>query len=118
MVKFIKNTLNIACVLSLQLFSYKYSSNHNIIDGCLPEMLNFLKNAQFICEDDFTKPKKVFYNTCLHSISRSGSIMDRMEIEEQSEEHILKDDLSEFYLLSLDIDIAFYGTKLKRTKEI
>ena len=44
--------------------------------------------------------------------------MDRMEIEEQSEEHILKDDLSEFHLLSLDIDIAFYGTKLKRTKEI
>jgi hypothetical protein len=43
--------------------------------------------------------------------------MDRTEIEEQSEEKVSKDDLSEFHLLSLDIDITFYGTKLKKTKK-
>lgn len=48
---------------------------------------------------------------------QKGCIMDRTEIEEQSEEQVSKDDLSEFHLLPLDIDIAFYGTKLKKTKK-
>ena len=43
--------------------------------------------------------------------------MDRTEIEEQSEEQVSKDELSEFHQLSLDIDIAFYGTKLKKTRK-
>ncbi len=43
--------------------------------------------------------------------------MDKLESEEQSEEQVLKDNLSEFHLRSLDIDIAFYGTKLKKTKK-
>ena len=43
--------------------------------------------------------------------------MDKVESKEQSEEQELKDDLSEFQLRSLDIDIAFYGTKLKKTKK-
>ncbi len=43
--------------------------------------------------------------------------MDKVESKEQSEEQELKDDLSEFQLRSLDIDIAFYGTKLKKLKK-
>jgi len=43
--------------------------------------------------------------------------MDRIEIEGLSEEKVLKDHRSEFYLHSLDIDIAFYGTKLKKLKK-
>jgi hypothetical protein len=43
--------------------------------------------------------------------------MDRTESEEQSEEQVSKDDLSEFHLRSMDIDIAFYGTKLKKLRK-
>lgn len=43
--------------------------------------------------------------------------MERTEKEEQSEEQISKDDLSEFHLRSMDLDIAFYGTKLKKLRK-
>lgn len=52
----------------------------------------------------------------IYSVQK-GRIMDRTESEEQSDEQVSKDDLSEFHLRSLDIDIAFYGTKLKKTKK-
>jgi hypothetical protein len=40
--------------------------------------------------------------------------MDRIEIEGQNKEQVIKDYLSEFHLRSLDIDIAFYEAKLKK----
>lgn len=43
--------------------------------------------------------------------------MERTEKEEQSEEQLSKDELSEFYLRSMDLDIAFYGTKLKKLRK-
>jgi hypothetical protein len=43
--------------------------------------------------------------------------MDRTEIEEKSEEEVSTDEPSEFHMRSLDIDIAFYGTKLKKQKK-
>jgi hypothetical protein len=39
--------------------------------------------------------------------------MDRIEKDGLKEEQVLKDHLSKFYLRSLDIDIAFYESKLK-----
>lgn len=48
---------------------------------------------------------------------QKGFIMDRTEIDEQSEEQVSEDDLSEFQLRSLDIDIAFYGNKLEKLKK-
>jgi len=60
--------------------------------------------------------KFTLYMHYIFSVQK-GCIMDRTEIEEQSEEQVSKDDLSEFHLLPLDIDIAFYGTKLKKTKK-
>lgn len=43
--------------------------------------------------------------------------MDRTEIEEQNEENVSCDEPSEFHMRSLDIDIAFYGNKLKKQKQ-
>ncbi len=43
--------------------------------------------------------------------------MDRTEKEEQSEEQVSRDVLSEFQLRSMDLDIAFYGTKLKKLRK-
>lgn len=43
--------------------------------------------------------------------------MDGTEIDEQSEEQVSTDDLSEFHLRSMDLDIAFYGTKLKKLRK-
>lgn len=48
---------------------------------------------------------------------QKGFIMDRTEIDEQSEEQVSEDDLSEFQLRSLDIDIAFYENKLEKLKK-
>lgn len=43
--------------------------------------------------------------------------MDRTEIEKQGEEQVSCYEPEEFYMRSLDIDIAFYGNKLKKQKE-
>lgn len=43
--------------------------------------------------------------------------MDRTEKEEKSKEQVSGDDLSEFHLRSMDLDIAFYGTKLKKLRK-
>jgi|BarGraIncu01121A_1022015.scaffolds.fasta_scaffold299362_1 hypothetical protein len=59
---------------------------------------------------------EVIYNM-YYTFYVEGIVMDKVESEEQSEEQEPKDDLSEFQLRSLDIDIAFYGTKLKKLKK-
>ena len=59
---------------------------------------------------------EVIYNM-YYTFYVEGIVMDKVESEEQSEEQESKDDLSEFQLRSLDIDIAFYGTKLKKLKK-
>ena len=40
--------------------------------------------------------------------------MNQIENTGQEEERVLKDNLSKFYLRSLDIDIAFYEYKLRK----
>jgi hypothetical protein len=59
---------------------------------------------------------EVIYNMH-YTLYVEGIVMDKVESKEQSEEQEVKDDLSEFQLRSLDIDIAFYGTKLKKLKK-
>jgi hypothetical protein len=59
---------------------------------------------------------EVIYNMH-YTLYLEGIVTDKVESKEQSEEQKLKDDLSEFQLRSLDIDIAFYGTKLKKLKK-
>lgn len=41
-----------------------------------------------------------------------------MEIEVQDEEKAFKDSQSEFHLRSLDIDISFYESKLRRLMKL